>query len=193
MSIIALIDKAISIPGGLKAVANRPENASTEVTSSGDPCTGALISDGLLRPIKNYIKSNNSREVCEDIVRYIIQCFKSKRNKNCCLKLLYLLDVLFARSHHCRDAVVSSLNQLTEVCGLEFKEHNKISGPGSKRQKLCQSSDEITEHIKTKCLLLLHSWDQAYGQYYPHLHVISRYMAEKGHRDLTQEREVCWR
>jgi hypothetical protein len=186
MSITALIDKAIRIPASSKTAISADGIAILE-----EETPVVLISDDLLKPIKNYVRSNNSKDVCEDIIRHILQCFKSKRNKNCCLKLLYLLDVLFVRSHFCRDAIVESLSQLTELCGLEFQEHHKISGAASKRQKL--SRDEITELIKSKCLLLLHSWDQAHGAYYPHLHVISRYMAEKGHRDLTSEKEVSAR
>lgn len=185
MNITVLIDKAINIPGQPKAI-SLAGHIFTEETSPA-----VLISEDLLRPIKIYVRTNNSLAVCEDIIRYILQCFKSKRNKNCCLKLLHLLDVLFTRSRFCREAIVSSLSQLHEVCGLEFKEHHKvITGTGNKRQKISQSKDEIAEHIKTKCLTLLNGWDQVYGMYYPTLHVISRYMAEKGHRDLRQEQEV---
>lgn len=185
MSAASLVDKTISLPKKTKGF-----------TEESNPADDTEINAAYLKQLKSFLRSNPSQS--KDVIRHITLCLK-KRNKVVALRALIVLNILFERSHDCRNEIEASVKAIASNCGIN------ISLDGTRKQKVLsrkRKQDALFENATTtptyatigldvlmkQCILILKHWDTMFGDnseknmnavMYPNIHTLVRYINEK--------------
>lgn len=162
MSIITCIDKAIAV-------------------SKTDVPTG-IVGEDLMKSIKNCVRTNNTGDNCEAAVSYLVQCLRSRKNRISALKVLFIMDQLFNRSHEFRCCIVDKLANIAFLCGIDLKiEH--VSNVNKKRKltstsKKSDPNEDLTLCMREGAICYIKQWNTVYGDHYPGIRVFMRYLYE---------------
>jgi len=166
MSAANLVDKTISLPKKTKNKSVTVTDINPIAISNGD----SEIDATYLKQLKTFLRTDPSQS--KDVIRHIILCLK-KRNKVVALRGLIVLNILFERSHHCRNEIETSIQDIATNCGICISPNGtskrKVISRKRKRSKFSRNMSVSVvapthatvgiDILMKQCILIFNSWD----------------------------------
>ena len=141
------------------------------------------VDEKLLKEIKRRCKDNV--ENIDEVARYLLLNLSS--NKGVIrMKSLIIIDSLFNRSNLFRFSVCKGLKTITSCAGFlqvatsssNDNSNNSSASIATSANAPMKMAKDYTDEVQNKVKELIELWDIRYGNNYPELHAMARYLRE---------------
>jgi len=156
--------------------ATKPLNASATGSSEGI----FHVDEKSLKEIKKRCKENAAN--IDEVARYLLLNLSS--NKGVIrIKSLKIIDALFNRSTLFRHSICKGLKIITSCAGflqiaVGNDNNSSSAGVATSANAPMKLAKDYTEEVQDKVKELIELWDIRYGNEYPELHAMARYLRE---------------